>query len=406
LISRSLPFQKTKINLHMSTNEIDKTPDGLNARVDADAPSNKSTSDDKTNNEGSFQPDLFKTVRELDDGVESDTDVAEEVLDIDEIGEELDADVEEEEALGTDAAREELNKNVAGEAFNSEALRKDKRAELDEDVLALFKRRDNGDASATITLAEKNMALARCYGSKIWIKVTGAGARVPKSFDQDDMIQDAYIGMIQAIDKFDLDHGVKFSTYATPKIQGSVWDRYLLMGSLVHVPKYARGAVKPIESALEELRATLGREPSAAELAKMQGWEPGKAERQLLLYKQVCFSAYPLECDDDIPVSLRSLGLVELKEWVNVEALSLLDKKERLVVELHFGLQEASPLKNKEAAERLGVTVRTFGRLKASALEKIRKKVRGPEVNGLFEMLCADDLSYRVAKGSASAGDE
>lgn len=94
------------------------------------------------------------------------------------------------------------------------------------------------------------------------------GANLPQVVDQDDLISYGMFGLIDAIEKFELDRGWKFETYAVSRIKGAILDE---LRNLDWVPRSVRSQVKSIDSARTRLEATLHRAPTAEELAAEVG---------------------------------------------------------------------------------------------------------------------------------------
>ena len=94
------------------------------------------------------------------------------------------------------------------------------------------------------------------------------GAGLPTSVDREDLVSYGVFGVMDAIEKFDLDKGVKFETYAAPRIRGSIIDH---LRTLDWVPRSIRSKAKDLERARADLEAELGRDPEDQELADRIG---------------------------------------------------------------------------------------------------------------------------------------
>src|SRR5437660_10633698 len=82
-----------------------------------------------------------------------------------------------------------------------------------------------------------------------------------------DLVQVGAIGLLKAIDRFDPDRGLEFSTYATPTILGEIKRHFRDTGWLVHVPRRAQELQTTLSTARAELSQQLGRAPTVAELS-------------------------------------------------------------------------------------------------------------------------------------------
>lgn len=106
---------------------------------------------------------------------------------------------------------------------------------------------------------------------------------LPPSVEMSDLVSDGVIGLMDAIDKFDLDRGLQFQTYAVPRIRGSIIDG---LRSSDWVPRSVREKVRAINAALAVLESRLGRVPKDREVAA----ELGVSVRELRqMYSQTSY---------------------------------------------------------------------------------------------------------------------
>ena len=106
-------------------------------------------------------------------------------------------------------------------------------------------------------LMEKYLYLVKYTAERIWVKL-------PDKVELDDLIQAGIFGLMDAIDAFDKDRGVKFETYCAPRVRGSILDE---LRSMDWVPRLVRARAHQLERALQTLEAQLGRMPTEKELA-------------------------------------------------------------------------------------------------------------------------------------------
>lgn len=131
-----------------------------------------------------------------------------------------------------------------------------------EDTMALIGRAQQGDKEAQSLLVEQNMGL-------VWSIVRKFANR---GHELDDLAQIGAMGLLKAIDKFDISYEVRFSTYAVPMIMGEI-KRFLRDDGMIKVSRSLKVLAGKARTAREELSATLDREPTVCELAHYMGLE-------------------------------------------------------------------------------------------------------------------------------------
>ena len=129
----------------------------------------------------------------------------------------------------------------------------------------------------------------------------------------DDLVQVATIGLIKSVDRFDLERGVEFSTYATPTIVGEIKRHFRDKGWAIRVPRRLQELKLALAKATSDLSQKNGRAPTVAELAKhlemseeevLEGLESANA------YSTVSLDA-PDSGDEDAPAVAESLGIMD-----------------------------------------------------------------------------------------------
>ncbi|MCP4593143.1 MAG: FliA/WhiG family RNA polymerase sigma factor [bacterium] len=103
-------------------------------------------------------------------------------------------------------------------------------------------------------------------------------ARLPGEVESDDLVSAGVFGLVDAIDSFDLERGVKFETYCAPRIRGAILDE---LRSLDWVPRLVRSRAAKLEEANRTLEVELGRTPYEDELAKRLNLAPGELDKLL-----------------------------------------------------------------------------------------------------------------------------
>jgi RNA polymerase sigma-B factor len=197
----------------------------------------------------------------------------------------------------------------------------------------------------------------------------------------EDLVQVGTIGLIKSIDRFDLDRGVEFSTYATPTIIGEIKRYFRDKGWAIRVPRRLQELRMQISSATADLTQTLGRSPTPRELADLigcsvediiEGIESGNA------YSTLSLDATDDSGDDNGSSMLELMGLddeelehIEIRESLK-PLLEALPSREKRILLLRF-------FKNKtqsEIAEEIGVSQMHVSRLLTRTLAQLRTSMQ------------------------------
>ena len=115
-----------------------------------------------------------------------------------------------------------------------------------------------GEEKVRNRLIEHYLHLVRYNAERI-------GAKLPDEVDVDDLMSSGIFGLVDAIDAFDLERGVKFETYCAPRIRGAILDE---LRSMDWVPRLVRSRAHKLNEAVHSLETCLGRKPTEKELAK------------------------------------------------------------------------------------------------------------------------------------------
>ena len=193
----------------------------------------------------------------------------------------------------------------------------------------------------------------------------------------DDLTQVATIGLIKSIDRFDLDRGVEFSTYATPTIVGEIKRHFRDKGWAVRVPRRLQELKLSLTKAIGELAQREGRAPTVSELAahlQMSEEEVLEGLESANAYSTVSLDA-PDSGDEDAPAVADSLGMVddalegvEYRESLKPLLERLPPREKKILLLRFFGNMTQSQI-----AAELGISQMHVSRLLARTLAQLRQ---------------------------------
>jgi RNA polymerase sigma-B factor len=208
--------------------------------------------------------------------------------------------------------------------------------------------------------------------------VEGLARRYAGSSDiYDDLYQVGCIGLINAIDRFELDRGGELAAFAVPNVAGEI-RRYLRdRGTSVRLPRPVLELKGPALRAQRELAAKLGREPTSAEVAREVGADDQDVALALTATgASLQFELSP-EAGDEQSQGGQSLDAAEDRVFLS-DAFRGLDDRERRILYLRY----VRDLEPNQIARELGISRRQLSRNTQAALAKLRlglERTRGPE---------------------------
>jgi len=228
---------------------------------------------------------------------------------------------------------------------------------------------------------KKNDAIIMKYAPLIKYIATRIAARLPMHIEIQDLINSGVLGLMDAIEKFDPEKGVKFETYAEYRIKGSILDSLRAMD---WVPRSVRKVATMLENTYAELEKKLGRPARDEEVAEAMDVEVEKLHKIMSRVSNV--SIVSLERDtkhtnqtslldrlinpDDVS-GLDKLDVEELRD-VLAESVERLPEKEQTVVSLYY----YSEMTMKEIGKVLNLTESRVSQIHTKAVVRLRGKLR------------------------------
>lgn len=222
-----------------------------------------------------------------------------------------------------------------------------------------------GDAAARDTLVVSNQRL-------VWSVVQRF---LNRGYEADDLFQIGCIGLMKAIDKFDLSYDVRFSTYAVPMIIGEI-QRFLRDDSTVKISRSLKETARQVRRTRDELAKKLGRQPHINEVAEALGMEPTDVVFAMDAMRQPASIHETVFENDGDPIYLMDQISDETQDkWFDRvtlhDALTRLPERERLIVFLRFFRDKTQA----EVAEVLGISQVQVSRLEKKILQTVREQL-------------------------------
>ena len=143
-------------------------------------------------------------------------------------------------------------------------------------TIVLIQKSHEGDKEARARLVEENTGLVWCVVKRFY----------NRGVEMEDLFQIGTIGLLKAIDKFDLNYDVKFSTYAVPMITGEI-KRYLRDDGILKVSRSLKETAAKAYRIREQQEKQTGREPTTQEIARELGISPEELMEAMDSYVQV-----------------------------------------------------------------------------------------------------------------------
>ncbi len=222
----------------------------------------------------------------------------------------------------------------------------------------------HGDQQARATLVEKMLPLVR----HIARSYVGQGETL------EDLVQVGCIGLVQAIDRFDIDRGLRLSTFATPTIAGEIKRHFRDRTWMLRTPRSLKELSATLGVAREQFASENGRSPTVAELCQ----QTGHGEKDVLdaleagrNYAVVSLDAPARENEDRLPsdgIGTHEAGFDRADDRTFLrQKLKVLPERERRIIVLRFG----GGLTQREIADRIGLSQMQVSRLLTQSIDQM-----------------------------------
>ena len=235
-----------------------------------------------------------------------------------------------------------------------------------EEMEVLFKKLKEGDKSCKEQIANGNLKLVLSILKRF----------NKKGENMDDLFQVGCIGLMKAIDNFDLSYGVKFSTYCVPMVLGEV-RRYLRDNSSIRISRSIKDTAYKVLKLKDELTIKNGKEPTFKELADILEI----SEKDIMVAMEALIPPVslfePIYNDGGDTIYLfdqiedkKTNQDLDISLAVN-KAISNLNEREKFILDQRFIIGKTQV----EIAEEIGISQAQISRLEKSAIQRVRKQL-------------------------------
>lgn len=232
---------------------------------------------------------------------------------------------------------------------------------------------ERGDIKASEILTEKNLRLV----------VSIAKRYIGRGLEFEDLVQEGNIGLMRAVQKYDWRRGFKFSTYATWWIQQAITRAIADKSNTVRIPVHMIDNINKIRKSKTKLSHENGEEPSLEDIAGDIGFSEDKIQKVIEVQSRNTVSL-DMQVGDDlntladfIPYEEDYEGMVfrdQLRAAIRLATKSL-DKREREIVELRYGLLDGHPRTLEYIGDKYGLSRERIRQIEKFALKILKGKL-------------------------------
>lgn len=237
----------------------------------------------------------------------------------------------------------------------------------------LAKRIEQGDMEALQSFIRANLRLV----------VSIAKRYVGRGLTLLDLVQEGNIGLMRAVKKYEWRRGYRFSTYATWWIRQAITRAIADQGRTIRLPVHMTDSITRYRRTIAQLSMEFGRPPEPEEIAEAMALPPEKVEQIMRAAKRTVSLEKPVGKEqeaslgeliaDEVSQTPEEHGIEAVLKRDIAEVLESLTPRERLALQLRFGLGNGTPHTLAEVAEQLRISRERVRQIENEAIEKLRR---------------------------------
>lgn len=241
-----------------------------------------------------------------------------------------------------------------------------------------------GEGGPTATRAKKR--LQEC---NLRLVVSVAKRYRAASIPMMDLIQEGNLGLMKAVERFDVSRGFKFSTYATCWIRQAITRHIAEQGRVIHLPVHVNDSINKIKRAKAEIAAEKGSEATIEEVAERIGMKLEDAKMIETAAQDTISLETPIGQNEDNDSTLGDMVADDTAPEVDAKInnddlhkslkkiIKSLTVREQQVIQARFPLDGSTPATLEDLGEKMGLTRERIRQIEAKALEKMSRNSRG-----------------------------